>query len=249
MILALDAVATLPEKIAITAKIRRIRWETNCSYRQAAALIDVSHTLVIRWHATHERFNNIDIKKLLRYSTYQGHCGDLDSMKEELLTWIFERRETGLVVSTLSVIIKACCILPPMQQKLALARYWVVHRFLKKHSIVHRMGTKVSQRPPGEVCQEAQEFQDFIHPMLQGPERDLRWIINMDQMPVFFSMHPKKTLEILGKKTIVIRTSTNDTRRATIALTITAAGDQLVPMVVYKGTENGTIKKRELQHH
>ena len=57
-----------------------------------------------------------------------------------------------------------------------------------------------------------------------------------------FSMHPKKKLEILGKKTVIIRTSTNDTRRATVALTITAAGNQLVPMVVYKGAENGTIK-------
>jgi hypothetical protein len=56
-------------------------------------------------------------------------------------------------------------------------------------------------------------------------------------------------LEILGKKTIVIRTSTNDTRRATVALTITAAGDQLVPMIVYKGTENSTIKKQELPNH
>ena len=58
-------------------------------------------------------------------------------------------------------------------------------------------------------------------------------------------------LEILGKKTfvIIVRTSTNDTRGATVALTITAAGDQLVPVVVYKGTENGTIKKSELQHH
>jgi hypothetical protein len=64
-----------------------------------------------------------------------------------------------------------------------------------------------------------------------------------------FSMHPKKKLEILGKKTVIIRTSTNDTRRATVALTITAAGNQLVPMVVYKGTENCTIMKRELQHH
>jgi hypothetical protein len=73
-----------------------------------------------------------------------------------------------------------------MQQKSALARYCVVHRFLKKHLIVHRMGTKVSQRPPGEVCQDAQELQDFIRLMLQGPELDLRWIINMDQTPVFF---------------------------------------------------------------
>ncbi len=62
-------------------------------------------------------------------------------------------------------------------------------------------------------------------------------------------MHPKNTLEILGKKTVVIRTSTNDTRHVTIALTTTTTGDQLVPMVVYKGMENGTIKKRELQHH
>ena len=58
----------------------------------------------------------------------------------------------GLVVSTLSVIIKACCLLPLMEQKSALARYFVMRRFLKKHSIVYRMGTKASQRPPHEVC-------------------------------------------------------------------------------------------------
>ena len=73
-----------------------------------------------------------------------------------------------------------------MEQKSALAHYFVTRCFLKKHSIVYRMGTKVSQRPPGEVCQEAQEFQDFVHPLLQGPECDLRWIINTDQTPVFF---------------------------------------------------------------
>jgi hypothetical protein len=168
-------------------------------------------------------------------------------LKEELIAWIFERRERGLVVSTLSIIIKACCLLPLMEQKLVLARYMVTRRFLKTPSIVYRMGTKVSQRPPSEVRQEAMKFQDFI----RGADCDLRWIINMDQTPVFFPMHPKKTLEILGKKTVIIRTSTNNTRRATVALTITAtaAGDQLVPMVVYKETENGTIKKRELPNH
>jgi hypothetical protein len=53
-------------------------------------------------------------------------------------------------------------------------------------------GTKALQRPPGEVCQEVQEFQDFIHLMLQVPERDLCWIINMDQTAVFFRCIPKK---------------------------------------------------------
>jgi hypothetical protein len=153
---------TVRKKIAITAKICCIKRETNVSYRQAAASIGVSHTLVIRWHALREHYNNIDIKKLPRYSAFHGPCGQLESVKEELLAWIFERRETGLVVSTLSIIIKACCLLPLMEQKLALVRYFLTCRFLKKHSIVYRMGTKVSQRPPGEVSQEAVEFQDFI---------------------------------------------------------------------------------------
>jgi hypothetical protein len=59
---------TAREKIAITAKIRRIKRETNCSYRQASASIVVTHTLVICWHAIRERFNNIDIKKLPCYT-------------------------------------------------------------------------------------------------------------------------------------------------------------------------------------
>jgi hypothetical protein len=182
---------TAREKIAIVSKICSIKRETNCSYRQAAALIGVSHTLVFHWHALRERFNNIDIKKLPHYSDYEGHCGQLESVKDKLLAWIFKRREMGLDVSTLSIIIKACCLLPLMEQKSALARYFVTRRFSEKHSIVYRMWTKVSQCPPGEVCQEAQEFRDFIRPMLQGPEHDLRWFINMDQTPVFFLCIPK----------------------------------------------------------
>ncbi len=123
---------TAREKIAIVSKIRRIKRETSCSYCKAAVLIGVSYTLVFRWHALREHFNNIDIKKLPHYSDYQGHCGQLESVKEELLAWIFERREMGLVVSTLSVIIKACCLLPLMEKKTALARYFVTRCFLKK---------------------------------------------------------------------------------------------------------------------
>ena len=89
---------TAREKIAITAKIHRLKRETNVSYCQAAASISVSHTLVIRWHAICERYKNIDIMTLPHYSAGLGHCGRLESVKEELLAWIFERRETGLVV-------------------------------------------------------------------------------------------------------------------------------------------------------
>ncbi len=35
-------------------------------------------------------------------------------------------------------------------------------------------------------------------------------------------MNAKRTLEVIGVKTVHIRTSTNDTKRATVAVTITA---------------------------
>ena len=174
------------KKISIVAKIRRIKRDTGLSYRKAAASLGVSYALVFKWHALRERFNHLVIKKLPRYLVAHGPCGQLEGVTEELLAWIFERREMGLVVSTLSVLIKACSILPLLEQKSALARLMVTRRFLKKHSLLYRMGTKVSQRSPGEVGQEAMEFREFIRPMLLGPERSLHWIINMDQTPVFF---------------------------------------------------------------
>jgi hypothetical protein len=125
----------------------------NVSYRyQAAASIGVSHVLVICWHALPESFNNINIKTLPCYSADQGHCGQLESMKEELLAWIFERREMGLVVSTLSIIIKACCLLPLIEQKSAITCYFVTRRFLKNTRLCSAWGRRCCSIPPARCA-------------------------------------------------------------------------------------------------
>ncbi len=43
-----------------------------------------------------------------------------------------------------------------------------------------------------------------------------------------------------------MRKSTNDTRRATAALTCTAAGNFLRPMIIFKGAAKGRIVAKEL---
>ena len=223
------------EKIAIVLKICWLKQENICSYRQAAAMVSVSHTLVFRWYAIRERYNNIDIKILPCYLWSTWECEWRDTRMD---FW-----EEGDGASCINSLHHHQSLLPPASHAAEVSPCVLFGDapLQKKNSFVHHMGTKVSQHPPSEVCQEAMEFQDFIRPMLRGPERDLCWIINIDQKLVFFSMEPKKPLTILCKKSVIIRTSTNDTRRATVALTITAADSQLVPMVVYKGTENGTI--------
>ncbi len=67
----------------------------------------------------------------------------------------------------------------------------------------------------------------------------------MDQTPIYFLMNAKRTLELIGKKTSQFRTSTNDTKRATVAVTISGDGTVLPSVVVFKGKANGCIAKKE----
>jgi hypothetical protein len=71
----------------------------------------------------------------------------------------------------------------------------------------------------------------------------------MDQTLVYFSYHRSKMLAKCGIKTVHVRKSTSDTRRATCALTCTAAGNFLQPMLIYKGKSTGCITTREFKHH
>ena len=56
----------------------------------------------------------------------------------------------------------------------------------------------------------------------------------MDQMPVYFSMMPKRMLEVIGIKTVHIQTTANDTKHATVAMMIAADGTILPSTIVFK---------------
>ncbi len=121
------------------------------------------------------------------------------------------------------------------------ARCSTVKRFVHARSLVYRMGTHVCQRKPEEVEVEASNFMCLIHPLLFGPHRVWRFILNMDQMPVYISMSTKKMLELVGKKTIHIRTLTNNTRWATVAVTIAGDGTILPLTIIFKWKHDGCI--------
>ena len=59
-------------------------------------------------------------------------------------------------------------------------------------------------------------------------------------------MTQKKTLEVIGVKTVHIRTLTNDTKRATVAMMIAADGTVLPSTIVFKGKPDGRIARSEL---
>ena len=182
---------------------------------------------------------------LKKKSLCEGPLAQLRVIEEPLLRFIFEMREQGMSVSHLMVMIKASSLSAEFAAKTHVARYSAVKRFVRAHSFVYRMGTHVAQRDPEEVRGEATDYMNSVRPLVEGPHRDRRFILNMDQTPVYFSMCPKKTLEIVGVRTVHIRSSTSDTKRATVAVTIAADGTVLPAVVVFKGKPGGRIAKTE----
>jgi hypothetical protein len=67
----------------------------------------------------------------------------------------------------------------------------------------------------------------------------------MDQMLVYFLMSTKKTLELVGSETIHIHTLTDNTRRATVAVTIAGDGMLLPLTIIFKGKHDGRIARTE----
>ena len=116
---------------------------------------------------------------------------------------------------------------------------------MKAQGLVHWLGTHESQKAPKETQTEALDFMGVICLKLQLQCQSKAFILNMDQTPIPFTFNSKSTLDVVGARTVHVHKSTNDTKQATAAITITASGKMLPPLLVFKGAKNGRIVKKE----
>ena len=130
---------------------------------------------------------------------------------------------------------KAAHLIREFRQKTQWSQYQQVGRWLKTQRLVLRIATHESQKDPRETIADALDFLELNRSKMIEPFRHQDFLINMDQTPVPFTFHSKKTLEVLGSRTINVRKSTNDTKRASFAMTVTASGKVLKSLLVFKG--------------
>ena len=216
------------------------------SLRNAAREFNVQGNQIRRWKKQFENGSSSSKfrkKNMSARSFCAGRVSILEPVEDDLLQWLFSLREQGMPVSIGMVVLKAKKLVgSSFRSKSERAQYLICHRFLASHKYGIRIGTHVSQRLPSEVCQEAKEYVAGLRrSTMQDPCRDPRFILNMDQTPVFFTMTPHTTIEKRGKKIVTIRSSTSTTSRISVALTCTASGELLRPFLVFKGKPNGQI--------
>lgn len=222
--------------------------DNNESIRSIAKEFQVDPVQLRRWRrqlAVFDNFlnsTNAPVNKRA-VSIHRGRQSCLHPIEEDLLEYIFSLRDQGLAVSVRMVLIKASQVCAEFRRKNERAKDQAVRRFVASHGLVHRVHTHQSQEDIAAVYQKATDWMKNIRPILQGPNRDERYIINMDQTPIFFSMLPSTTLERSGSRTVNVRTSNDSTMRVTVAVTVTANGEMLTPLFVFKGKPGGRIER------
>jgi hypothetical protein len=233
------------QKLSLLEEAYCLRQESNVSLQGVAAVLGVRHSLLVKWMKDLAHLQSTPWSKKL--SSYDGPKGQLHPIEHELLMFIFSQCEQGINVKHTLVCLKApLLLLNTFGAKGYEACLRAIMRFMRKHNYMLRAKTNEATPVPQEVAQEVREFLEFTRPLLFGPHRNRRLISNMDQTPLHFSYPSSKTLEKRGTKMIHVRKTGNGTKRATGAFTITAAGNFLTPMIIYKGKPNGHITMREL---
>jgi hypothetical protein len=185
---------TARRKLALLTMAKHLQDEEGIFLCKSTERVQVSALLLTRWVDLFI-LGNDPIKALLKTkkkSIHPGPLGLLKPLEEALLRYIFEQCKQVIKISILSIIVVALNLSSEFGKKDFVARCSAVKRFVHAHLLVYRMGMHVCQRKPEEVEAEASNFMCPIHPLLFGPHCNRHFILNMDQMPVyFFDEHEK----------------------------------------------------------
>ena len=127
------------------------------------------------------------------------------------------------------------------------SRGWL-SKFMKRHNLSLRAKTSMAQKLPTQLDQHIEKFTNYLRTTREEEEIYNDMILNMDETPVFFDTVPNKTVDIKGTKTVKVRTTRSEKRHVTLVLTVTASGEMLPPMVIFKGKRTiGCCNKQTLQ--
>ncbi len=193
-----------------------------------------------------------DVEKLShtkknKKSLHKGRGGYLNNVEEPVVEWILDMREQGFPLSYRNIILKAKEVGDEAFRLLTFPQQYNVVRLLCiKNSVTIRRVTHTSQADPQETIDQALQWIEYIRPIVSAPGVARKWVINMDQTPIWFSMAPKTTLDLKGTTTVSSRRCSEGGARFTCSLAISANGDKLKPFFIFKGTKDGEIATREL---
>ena len=184
----------------------------------------------------------MNIKKRIRLGG-GGRKPLREEMEETLLEWIIERRSKMLRVSR-KIIRKTAVIgygdlklIDPdhFDEKFEAANGWLF-KFMKRHDLSLRRKTSVAQKNPPDLS-----IAKIVFYILRVRRLRIKYsyqssdIITFDETPVWADIVSNTTVDVVGKKTVSMRTTGHEKCRVTAGLAAKGDGTRLKPFIVFKG--------------
>ena len=193
--------------------------------------------------------NPFPSKRPTAKSFHTGRTSTIKHLEPEILSWFQERSGVGVRTTIPMIVVHLSKLDSDFRRKSENARKHAVRRVLQRHNIVYRQVTHESQKAPQETIETATEFMESVRSRMESGFRHQDYILNMDETPIYFDMALPRTLAVAGSRTVNGRLSKNPTKRVTVAVTVTASGKFLKPMIIYEGKPNGRIVREFPQYN
>ena len=165
------------QKIMLVEESDRLCVKQNLSIRRAGEVLGVPFQLLSKWGREVARLRAASQAKRRarnRKAVIDGPASQLESVEDELLQFIFSKREQGVNVKHTLVACRASGLLrETFGVKSFNAKLKSVARFMKKHNYVYRRVTNEAQRSIKKVSNQATAFLEEARLLLVGPHRDM----------------------------------------------------------------------------
>jgi hypothetical protein len=161
------------------------------------------------------------------------------AFEEETKDWILEQRDKDIPVRTQDIINHVIQVRPNFRGGIKNRLISWVYKFLARHGMSIRRVTRVGQKLSGHLKEVQDDAAAAIRKRIAVGGTlhgiDMKYFINMDQTAVYFEMKSNTTVHEVGARTVSVRESGSNSKRATIVLAVAADGTKLPPFVVFKG--------------
>ena len=156
-------------------------------------------------------------------------------IEEKVACFVVEKREHQLPVSRASVTRYILSLTKSKYPDFKASSGWLT-RFMDRNSFTVRRHTSLSQKLPADLEIRLAAFYTHLRELRTSKELDEdTLIINMDEVPMVFNTVPSRTLNKKWEKDVRVRTTGGEKKRYTAVLAVSAAGQFLPSMVIFKG--------------
>ena len=207
-------------KYSASFKLQVVKFASDNSNNSAASWkFGINEKLVQDWRRKIDNIKSLPKTKCAD----RGRKCQWPELEKKVVEWIEENRKSGLAVTRNLIRLHAKKTTQQMNiDNFLISSGWCT-RFMKRNKLVLRQKTKISQRLPDDLEEKITSFQSFVIRARRSKNYSLVNIGNMDETPVWFDMPTYKTVDSIGAKTVLLKTTGHEKTRFTvkfIALTL-----------------------------